>query len=259
MTTACTTRSIRAHARAQPFCNMVAQEVLIYFLNHYSNICVSVLLLCCSYSFAEMKSTSAARVPLISVVSDAWSAINPTASDTLDISDVLQMRFDSFGSIYGNKIASPDSVSPIVIPALLSKDMKAGPDWLDKFFNQIKHKLEVSQTVSILLGDESLEDYGPNSQHDPIFCAGQRAAVIELTQLLSSINMRIKSGRPEELSVLIRLSQSVSLRYKAEIQRALLFFQRRRRALFEALASSIGGIDWGIMIIKKLEDSSHPH
>ena len=138
MTTVRKSRCIRAHARAQPFCNMVALRVLIYFLNHYSNICVSVLLLCCSYSFAEMKSTSAARVPLISVVSDAWSAINPTASDTLDISTVLQMRFDSFGSIYGNKSASPDSVSPIVIPALLSKDMKAGPDWLDKFFNQIR-------------------------------------------------------------------------------------------------------------------------
>ena len=131
MTTARKSRCIRAHARAQPFCNMVAQEVLIYFLNHYSNICVSVLLLCCSYSFAEMTSASAARVPLISCVSDAWSAINPTASEASDIVNVLQSRFDSFDSIYGNKISAPDSVSQIMIPALLAKDMKAGPDWLD--------------------------------------------------------------------------------------------------------------------------------
>jgi hypothetical protein len=55
------------------------------------------------------------------------------------------------------------------------------------------------------------------------------------------------------------LSRTVSLRYRAEIQRTMFFFQRRRRALFEALASSNGGTDWGVMIIKKVEDSSHPH
>ena len=136
-TTACTSRCSRAHARAQPLRNMVAQEVLIYFLNHFTNILVSVLLLCCSCSFAEMTSASAARVPLISCVSGAWLAINPTASEALDIVNVLESRFDSFGNIYGSKIATPDSVSPIVLPALLAKDMKSGPDWLDKFFNQI--------------------------------------------------------------------------------------------------------------------------
>jgi hypothetical protein len=130
---------------------------------------------------------------------------------------------------------------------LTSKDIKAGPDWLDKFYNQIKHKLEASQTVSILLGDESLEDYGHSSQNDPIFCAGQ-PAVVELSRLQSSINMRIQGGRPEELPDLVQLSQLVSLRHRAEVQRGMLFFQKRRRALFEAFASSIAASDWGVLL-----------
>ena len=105
----------------------------------------------------------------MSTVSGAWSVINPIASEALDIVSVLQSQFTSFGSIYGNKIAPPDSVSAILLPALTQKEMKAGPDWLDNFYNKIKHKLEVSQTVSILLGDESLEDYGPNSENGPQF------------------------------------------------------------------------------------------
>jgi hypothetical protein len=209
---------------------MVAQEVLIYFLNQITNFCVSVLLLCCSYYFAEMTSVSAARLPLMSTVSGAWSVINPIASEALDIVSVLQSQLTSFGSIYGNKIGPPDSASVILLPVLTQKDMKAGPDWLDKFYNQIKHKLEASQTVSILLGDESLEDYGPNSKNDPIFCTGQRAAVVELARLQTSINMRIQGGRPQELPDLLQLSHLVSLHYRAEIQRGMLFFQKRRRA-----------------------------
>ncbi len=186
-----------------------------------------------------MTTKSAARLPLMSTVSGAWSVINPIASEALDIVSVLQSQFTSFGSIYGNKIAPPDSVSAILLPALTQKEMKAGPDWLDKLYNQIKHKLKASQTVSILLGDESLEDYGPSSQNDPIFCAGQRTAVVELSWLQSSINMRIQGGSPEELPDLVQLSQLVSLRYRAEVQRGMLYFLKRRRALFEALASSI--------------------
>ena len=161
---------------------MVAQGVLIYFLNQFTNICVSVLLLCCSCSFTEMTSISAARLPLMSTVSGAWSVINPIALQALDIVSVLLSQFASFSSIYGNKIATPDLVSAILLPVLSAKDMKT-PDWFDIFYNKIKHKLEASQTVSILLGDESLEDYGPNSQNDPIFCAGQRAALVELSRL----------------------------------------------------------------------------
>jgi hypothetical protein len=163
---------------------MVAPKVLIYLLNQITNFCVSVLLLCCSYSLTEITSVSAARLPLISTVSGAWSVMNPTASEALDVVSVLQFLFTSFCNIYGSKLQPSDFVSVVSLPVLTrQEDMKAGPDWLDIFDSKSKHKLEVSQTVSILLGDP--EDFGPNSENDPIFCAGQRASVVDLARLYS--------------------------------------------------------------------------
>ncbi len=122
------------------------------------------------------------------------------------------------------KIQPPDSVPTISLPALSKQDLKAGPDWLDVFYNRMKHKLEVPQTVSIFLGNETLEDFGPNSANGPIFCTGQRAAVIDLARLQAAVQTRIQGGRSSELVELVTLSQRVSVPHQTEIQRAMLSF-----------------------------------
>ena len=72
----------------------------------------------------------------------------------------------------------------------------------------IKHKLELSQAISILTGDESLEDVGPRSTTSPIFNAGQQPLIEEISRLQTAMKdnfMVSNSAKPADLAALGRI------------------------------------------------------
>ena len=257
MTIACESQRTRAHARAHAIRNMVAQDVWIINLIQITNCRVSVLLFCCLFTCSEMTSNTGGRLPLSSPVFNAWIDYSPMAETDADVVLRIRDEFKLFSDIYGSKILGPDNVPQIVLPALLMADIKGVPDWLDCYYTKIKHKLELSQSISIMMGDESLEDFGPRSTTTPIFNAGQQPLIEQLSRMQSEISAAFTNAKGSTQADLISIGRIISQRQQAEMRRGMIFFLQRRRALFEALASSISSCEWGVQLVRKLEEKEH--
>ena len=204
-----------------------------------------------------MTSNTGGRLPLSSPVFNAWIDYSPMAETDADVVLRIRDEFKLFSDIYGSKILGPDNVPQIVLPALLMADIKGVPDWLDCYYTKIKHKLELSQSISIMMGDESLEDFGPRSTTTPIFNAGQQPLIEQLSRMQSEISAAFTNAKGSTQADLISIGRIISQRQQAEMRRGMIFFLQRRRALFEALASSISSCEWGVQLVRKLEEKEH--
>jgi hypothetical protein len=153
------------------FCNMVAPRLCF---NIDSNIKSTLLRDELSSEMLQFKTSQRMnkRTPVAGSVAAAWSSplISLRATDFSEAG--LKRHWDTFLATYGGKCSSVDAVSTITLPAI-SKTTMAKTGWFEDFFEAIKPRLESVHCMALVLGDEALEDFGPQPAAEPTYTVKQ--------------------------------------------------------------------------------------
>jgi hypothetical protein len=183
------------------------------------------------------------RTPAAGSVAAAWSDPILGLRSVVASETGLKQRssWDMFVATYGGKCSAVDAEGAVTLPAII-KTMMAKTGWFEDFFEIIKPRLEAVHCMALVLGDEALEDFGPQPAAEPTYNSGQASQLKELVELLEMSEF-VKSSTAAGLEAVQATKGTIVIRYQAEMQRAISYFRRRRAVAFEALATAIFGSD----------------